>query len=120
MPRISNKRLMSLQRRGSSRYAGFRRAVGRRRPKKNDLKRYGKAALFGTGAGLAVSIPLTLAAKYFNRPELMEVGQRAGAVVAAKAGGPVGEIGYQITDAIFDRFVFYQGQGVSGTKEVYL
>jgi len=119
MPRISNKRLMSLQRRGS-RFSGFTRAVSRRRPHKNDLKRYGKLAAYGTIGGLAVSIPLTLAAKYFNRPELMEVGQRAGAVIASKAGGPVGEIGYQVTDAIFDRLVFYQGSGISGTKEVYL
>jgi len=120
MPRISNKRLMALQRRGTSRFSGFRRAVGRRRPQKNDLKRYGKQAAYGTLAGLAVSIPLTLAARYFNRPELMEVGQRAGAVIASKAGGPVGEIGYQISDAIFDRFVVFQGSSISGTKSVYL
>jgi len=110
---------MALQSRG--RFAGFRKGGKyRRRPQKNDLKKYGKAAAFGTIAGLAVSIPLTLAAKYFNRPELMEVGQRAGAVIASKAGGPVGEIGYQVTDAIFDRVVFYQGSTISGTKEVYL
>jgi len=112
---------MSLQRKASSRLGGFRKGGKyRRRPQKNDLKRYGKQFLYGTAAGLAVSIPLTLAAKYFNRPELMEIGQRAGAVIASKAGSPVGEIGYQVTDAIFDRVVFYQGAGVSGTKEVYL
>jgi len=112
---------MSLQRRASSRLGGFRKGGKyRRRPQKNDLKRYGKQFLYGTAAGLAVSIPLTLAAKYLSRPELMEVGQRAGAVVASKAGGPVGEIGYQVTDAIFDRVVFYQGSTVSGTREVYL
>jgi len=112
---------MSLQRRASNRFAGFRKGGKyRRRPQKNDLKKYGKAAVYGTVAGLAVAIPLTLAAKYFNRPELMEVGQRAGAVIASKAGGPVGEIGYQVTDAIFDRVVFYQGSTISGTKEVYL
>jgi len=111
---------MSLQRRASNRFGGVRRGISKRRPKKNDLKRYGKQLAFGTIAGLAVSIPLTLAAKYFNRPELMEVGQRAGAVIASKAGGPVGEVGYQVTDAIFDRVVFYQGSTVSGTREVYL
>jgi len=112
---------MSLQRRASSSFAGFRKGGKyRRRPQKNDLKRYGKLAAYGTIGGLAISIPLTLAARYFNRPELMEVGQRAGAVVAAKVGGPVGEIGYQVSDAIFDRFVVYQGQGISGTKSLYL
>ncbi len=112
---------MSLQRRASTRFSGFKKGGKyRRRPQKNDLKRYAKHFGYGAAAGLLVSVPLTLAAKYWNRPELMEVGQRAGAVIASKAGGPVGEIGYQVTDAIFDRFVFYQGGGISGTKEVYL
>jgi len=120
MPRISNKRLMSLQRRGSSRFSGYRRAIGRRRPHKNDLKRYGKQAAYGVMGGLAVSIPLTLLGRHYQRPELIEAGQRIGAIVASKVGGPVGETGYQLADATFDRVVMYQGAGISGGKEVYL
>jgi len=92
-----------------------------RRPRKNDFKKYGKKLGIGAAAGLAVSIPLTLAAKHFNQPILMEVGQRFGAIAAAAGGGTIGVTGYQAVDAIFDRFVMYQGQGVSGTQgQVYL
>lgn len=110
---------MSLQNR--NRFSGFRKGGKfRRRPQKNDLKKYAKKAAIGTAAGLAVAIPVTLAARFFNRPELVEVGQRAGAVVAAAGGGTVGELGFQIADAAFDRFVVVNGRGVSGTQEVYL
>jgi len=91
-----------------------------RRPRKNDLKKYAKKAGFGTLAGLAVAIPLTLAAKFTNTPQLVEVADRAGSVAASAAGGPTGVIGYQIADAIFDRFVNVGGQGVSGSSQVYL
>jgi len=51
----------------------------------------------------------------------MEVGQRVGSIASTAAGGTPGNTGYQAADAIFDRFVMYQGQGVSGTPgNVYL
>jgi len=112
---------MSLQNRG--RFAGFRgsfRKGGKRRPKKNDLKKYAKKAAIGTAVGLAVAVPLTLAAKHFNMPQLVEVGQRAGAVVASAGGGTAGEVGYQIIDSIADRFILSNGGSVVGTREVYL
>jgi len=113
---------MSLQRRANNRFAGFRKGGAyRRRPRKNDLKRYGKLAAYGTIGGLAISIPLTLAGRHFQRPELIEAGQRIGAIVASKVGGPVGETGFQISDAVFDRVVMYQGNIVSGSQgQVYL
>ena len=117
MAQISTSKLMALARRGAS---GAKKRGGRRRPHKNDLKRYGKAAALGTVAGLAVSVPLTLLGRHYNRPELIEAGQRVGSIVASKVGGPIGVTGYQITDAVFDRVVVYQGSGVSGTREVYL
>jgi len=91
-----------------------------RRPRKNDLKKYGKKLAFGTILGLAVAIPLSLAAKYTNTPALVEVADRAGSVAASVGGGPVGVIGYQAADALFDRFVIYNGQGISGGSQVYL
>jgi len=93
---------------------------GRRKPQKNDIKKYGKKAAYGTAAGLAVAIPLTLAAKYLNMPQLVEVADRTGSVAASAAGGPVGVVGYQVADALFDRFVNVGGQGISGGNQVYL
>jgi len=87
-----------------------------RRPRKNDLKKYAKKLAIGAASGLAVSIPLTLLARYTNHPELMEVGQRGGSIVSASLGGGLGNAGYQIGDAIFDRFVFSNGNIVSGTQ----
>jgi len=114
------KKLMSLQNR--NRFAGFRKGGKfRKRPKKNDLKKYGKKAAYGTALGLAVSIPLTFAAKHLNMPQLMEAGQRGGAVAASAVGGTAGQIGYQVVDAIADRFILSpQGGGLTGTQEVYL
>jgi len=115
------KKLMSLQNRG--RFAGFRggfRKGGKRRPKKNDLKKYAKKAAIGTAAGLVVAVPLTLAARQFNMPQLAEVGQRAGAVVASAGGGTAGQVGFQVVDAIADRFILQNGNSVVGTREVYL
>jgi len=92
-----------------------------RRPRKNDLKKYGKKVALGTAAGLIVAIPLTLAAKYFQKPVLKEVAQRGGAIAASAAGGTIGETGFQAADAIFDRFVVVGGEGISGTAgNVYL
>jgi len=114
------KKLMSLQNR--NRFQSFRKGGKyRRKPKRSDLKRYAKKAGFGTLAGLAVSIPLTAGAKHFNMPQLMEAGQRGGAVVASAVGGTAGQIGYQVADAIADRFILSpQGGGLTGTQEVYL
>ena len=44
----------------------------------------------------------------------MEVGQRAGAVAAGKWGGNYGQIGYQVGDAVADRFIMLGGQRISG------
>lgn len=112
--------------RRGARFAAKTRVVYRnvksraRRPKRNDLKRYAKKAAFGTVAGLAVAIPITLAAKYLNKPELVEVADRTGSIVASVAGGTLGVAGYQVADAVFDRFVVYNGQGISGGSQVYL
>ena len=110
------QRLAPLRRRASS----ARRSISRRRPKRNDLKRYAKKAALGTVAGLAVAIPISLAAKYLNRPDLVEVADRGGAIAATAVGGTFGQIGYQVADAAFDRFVIYNGQGISGGSQVYL
>ena len=91
-----------------------------RRPRKNDLKKYGKKLVWGTVLGMLVAIPLSLVAKYTNTPALVELADRAGSVAASVGGGPVGVIGYQAADAIFDRFVVYNGQGVSGGSQVYM
>jgi len=109
---------MALARRGN---AGFKKKTKGRRPKRNDLKNYAKKAGLGAVAGLAISIPLTLAGRHYNRPELIEAGQRIGSIVSSKVGGPLGVTGYQIADATFDRVVVYQGSGISGSSgQVYL
>jgi len=120
MPQISMKKLTALQNRG--RFAGFRKGgKSRRKPKRSDLKHYAKYAGYGVLGGMAVSIPLTLLGRYYQRPELIEAGQRLGAIVASKVGHTAGEIGFQITDAAFDRLVTYQGAGISGSQgQVYL
>jgi len=107
---------MSLARRGAS---SAKKKTKRYRHKAG-WKNAAKKAALGTAAGLAVSIPLTLLARHTNQPALMELGQRGGAVAATLIGGPVGEVGYQAGDALFDRFVVYQGSGISGSKQVYL
>ncbi len=113
---------MSLQRRAS----GIRNFGGRikrrsRNYKKSGMKRDLKRAGLGTVAGLAVSIPLTLAGRHFRQPLLIEAGQRVGSVVSTAVGGTPGNAGYQAGDAIFDRFVVYQGSGISGSSgQVYL
>jgi len=110
---------MSLSRRASS---GFKKGGKyRRRPKRSDLKHVAKYAGYGVLGGMAISIPLTLAGRHFQRPELIEAGQRLGAIVAAKVGGTPGEVGFQLADATFDRLVVYQGGGISGSQgQVYL
>lgn len=92
-----------------------------RRPKRNEMKRFAKKAAMGTAAGLAISIPLTLAGQYFRQPILVEAGQRVGAIAATAVGGTPGETGYQAADAVFDRFVMVGGRGISGSQgQVYL
>jgi len=87
-----------------------------RRPKRNDLKKFAKKGALGTVAGLAVAIPISLIAKYINKPELVEVADRSGAVVASAVGGTAGQVGYQVADAVFDRFVVYNGNPISGSQ----
>jgi len=112
-----------VKRRGNSKRRTITRYIkkrGGRRPKRNDLKKYAKKAALGTVAGLAVAIPVSLAAKYLGRPELVEVADRAGAVAAGAIGGTAGQISYQIADAVFDRFVVFGGQSISGGNQSYL
>ena len=86
------------------------------------MKKYAKKAAYGTAAGLAVSVPLTLAASMMNQPSLIEVANRAGAVTASMGGGPVGVVGYQVADALLDRFLNVPALGgnVTGGSQVYL
>jgi len=106
--------------RGRSRtiYRNIKRKA--RRPKRNDLKRQAKKALMGTVGGLAVAIPISLLAKHLNKPELVEVADRGGAVAASALGGTMGVIGYQVADALFDRFVVFNNSNISGSSQVYL
>ena len=95
--------------------------TGRRGKRRDATKALAKKAAIGAVAGLAISIPLTLGAKYLNQPMLMEVGQRVGSVASAAFGGAPGNAGYLVADALFDRFVVFNGQGVSGQSgQVYL
>jgi len=91
-----------------------------RRPRKNDITKYAKKAAWGAAVGMLIAVPLSLAAKYTNTPALVEVADRAGSIGAAAAGGPVGVTAYQALDAVFDRFVIYNQQGISGGRQVYL
>jgi len=120
MAQISTQKLMSLARRSSG-FRGFKKKGRRRGSHKSAVMRDAKRAGFGTVAGLAVSIPLTLAGRHFRQPLMIEAGQRIGSVVSTVAGGTPGNAGYQMADAIFDRFVMYQGRGISGSSgQVYL
>lgn len=113
-----------MARRGARTVIRYVKSKTRRRGSKNgSTKRLAKKAAYGTLAGMAVSVPLTLGAKYLNMPQLMEVGQRGGAIVASALGGTPGQVGYQVADAVMDRFVFSGpgGNGISGTSgQVYL
>lgn len=86
------------------------------------LKKYAKKAAYGTLAGLAVSVPLTLAANMMNKPSLVEVANRGGAVTASMGGGPVGVVGYQVADALLDRVLNVPALGgnVTGGSQAYL
>lgn len=103
-------------RRAPTRRARYAGAIRRRAPGKMSMKKHAMSAAKGVGLGLAVAIPLGLAAKYFNMPDLMEVGQRGGAVAASAVGGTAGQLGFQAADAIFDRFLRVNGMGVSGSQ----
>ncbi len=93
----------------------FANAV-RRRSRRSSGMMYAKKAAYGAGLGLAISIPLTLAGRYFGRGEIIEAGQRIGSVASAHVGGSVGNAAYQAADAVFDRFVVFQGNSISGTQ----
>lgn len=99
---------------------GITRALRRRQPRRNDLKKFAKKALMGTMAGMAVAVPISLLARHIGKPELIEVADRGGAVAATAMGGTAGQVGYQIADAMFDRFVVFNGQSISGGNQSYL
>ena len=115
---------MALRRRAST--AGLRRFAGRTRRrassyKKSGMKRDLKRAGLGAAAGLLVSIPLTLLGRHYNQPLAIEAGQRVGSIVSTAAGGTPGNAAYQGADALFDRFVRVNGQGITGSQgQVYL
>ena len=74
-----------------------------------------KDAAYGTGAGLAASIGLTLLGNRLGQPMMREAGQRVGAIAASHFGGTIGQVGYQVADAVFDRYVSVPGAGrISG------
>ena len=77
-----------------------------------------KEALIGTAAGLAVSIGLTMLGKRMGQPMLAELGQRGGAIAATHFGKTPGQIGYQIGDAMFDRYLMMNGDNITGTRGV--
>jgi len=81
------------------------RAASRRRPRRREGEMYAKKILKGVGAGLAVAVPLSLFARYSGRPELFELGERAGAVAASKFGGTWGQVGFQAADAMVERVI---------------
>lgn len=99
-----------------------KKSKGRRRPAKNDFKKYGKKIAFGTAAGMLFSVPLTLAGRHYQKAELVELGQRVGSVAATAAGGTIGNAAYQAADAVFDRVIPMLGQGniTGGSGMVYL
>lgn len=66
---------------------------------------YVKKVAKGALAGLAVAVPLSLFARYSGRPELFELGERAGAVAASKFGGTWGQVGFQALDAAVERLI---------------
>ena len=99
------------------------RAPVRRRysQRKNfELKKYAKKAGYGALAGMALAVPVSLAAKYLGKPELLEVADRGGSVAAAFGGGPMGVAAYQVADALFDRFVIFENTNISGGRGGYL
>lgn len=111
---------MARRRQSTRTITRFVKRSGSRRPRKNDLKKYGTKAIKGL-AGLAVSIPLTMYGQKTGNAMLIEAGQRGGAVVASALGGVTGQVVYQAADAIFDRFVTSGGSSISGSQgQVYL
>ena len=73
-----------------------------------------RKAGIGAAGGLAISIPLTLWGIRSGRPELVEGGQRIGSILSTHLGGTPGNAAYQAVDALFDRFVSFGGNRVSG------
>ena len=93
------------RRRAITRYVTRKAKGAARRPRRDETKKFIKKATYGTVAGLAVTVPLSFAARYFNMPELFEVGERAGAVAATHFGGTAGQIGFQTLDAVVERVI---------------
>ena len=93
-----------------------RRERPRRRTnrKKDMAMRMARDAAVGAGVGAATSIGLTMVGNYTNQPALREVGQRTGAILASHFGGTPGQVGYQVVDAVADRYVRFNGMAVSG------
>lgn len=73
-----------------------------------------RKAAIGAAAGLAISIPLTMYGLRSGNPTLIEAGQRVGSIASAHFGGGIGNAGYQVADALFDRFVTVGGGSISG------
>ena len=73
----------------------------------------------GALAGLAISAPLTILGQRTGNPLFVELGQRGGSIASAHLGGGMGNLGYQVGDALFDRFVSVGGNPISGARGGY-
>lgn len=109
---MARRRQALVRRRAPSRFQTLRR----RAPGKMSMKKHAMNGAKGTALGMAVAIPLALASRYLNMPDLMEIGQRGGAVAASAVGGTAGQLGFQVVDGIFDRFLRVNGMGISGNQ----
>lgn len=100
------------------RYYGRVRSAGKKYSQRKNwaLKKYAKKAGYGALAGMALAVPVSLAAKYLGQPALLEVADRGGSVAASFGGGPMGVAAYQVADALFDRFVIFENASVSGSR----
>ena len=111
---------MARRRRSTSRRRTVTRYLTRTRPRRRTSRRkdyamdMAKDTAIGAGVGVATSIGLTMLGNYVNQPSLREVGQRTGAVLASHFGGTPGQVGYQVVDAVADRYVRFGGASVSG------
>jgi len=62
-------------------------------------------ALRGAVAGVAIAVPMGMLARYSGMPDLFEAGERAGAVAASHFGGTMGQVGFQVLDAVVERAI---------------
>lgn len=90
------------------------RSARRRMGGRREAERYGRKALYGAAGGLAVAVPLGLMARYMNRPELFELGERGGAILASHLGGTIGQVGFQALDAVIERAIPRIASGPGG------